>query len=51
MNASPPKYPSSALIGGEWVTSADTFAVLDPATGNEIARVPNLGATETKAQD
>lgn len=49
MNASPPKYPTSALIGGEWVTGANTFPVLDPATGQEIARVPNLGAAETKA--
>ncbi|WP_295555212.1 NAD-dependent succinate-semialdehyde dehydrogenase [uncultured Hyphomicrobium sp.] len=47
MNASPPKYPTSALIGGEWIGSKDTFPVLDPATGEEIARVPNLGADET----
>ncbi len=48
MNVSPPRYPSAALIGGEWVTAPDTFPVLDPATGAEIARVPNLGAAETK---
>lgn len=48
MNASPPRYPNAALIGGQWVTSADTFPVTDPATGGEIARVPNLGAAETK---
>jgi succinate-semialdehyde dehydrogenase/glutarate-semialdehyde dehydrogenase len=47
MNVSPPRYPSAALIGGEWVTSKDTFPVLDPATGDEITRVPNLGAAET----
>lgn len=47
MNVSPPKYPTAALIDGQWVTSADTFAVLDPATGEEIAHVPNLGAAET----
>lgn len=47
MNVSPPRYPNAALIGGEWVTSADTFPVLDPATGAEIGRVPNLGAAET----
>ncbi|MGE3230404.1 MAG: NAD-dependent succinate-semialdehyde dehydrogenase [Hyphomicrobium sp.] len=47
MNVSPPKYPTSSLIGGEWVTGKDTFPVLDPATGEEIARVPNLGAAET----
>jgi len=47
MNVSPPRYPHAALIAGEWVTSTDTFPVLDPATGAEIARVPNLGAAET----
>ncbi|MCC7251654.1 NAD-dependent succinate-semialdehyde dehydrogenase [Hyphomicrobium sp.] len=47
MNVSPPRYPTAALIGGEWITSKDTFPVLDPATGAEIARVPNLGAAET----
>ena len=50
MNASPPRYPNNAsLIGGDWVTSKETFPVIDPATGGEIARVPNLGAAETKA--
>jgi succinate-semialdehyde dehydrogenase/glutarate-semialdehyde dehydrogenase len=48
MNASPPRYPSAALIGGEWITASNTFPVLDPATGGEIARVPDLGAAETK---
>src|SRR5690606_756078 len=47
MNVASPKYPNAALIGGEWVTSQDTFPVTDPATGAEIARVPNLGAAET----
>ena len=47
MNIAPPKYPTSALIGGEWVTAKDAFPVFDPATGEEIARVPNLGAAET----
>jgi len=49
MNVSPRRYPTQALIGGQWVSSAETFAVTDPATGAEIARVPNLGARETKA--
>ena len=49
MNASPPRYPNNAsLIGSDWVTSADTFPVVDPATGAVIAHVPNLGAAETK---
>ena len=40
---------SKALINGEWC-SADagaTFAVTDPATGNTLATVPDLGTTET----
>jgi succinate-semialdehyde dehydrogenase/glutarate-semialdehyde dehydrogenase len=49
MNVSPPRYPTAALIGGEWITKPDTFAVTDPATGAEIARVPNLGAADTTA--
>lgn len=48
MNASAPWYPTSALIDGQWVTSPNTFPVTDPATGETIARVPNLGAKETK---
>ena len=48
MTAMPGKYPTAALIDGAWVTSAETFAVTDPATGAEIARVPNLGAKEAK---
>jgi succinate-semialdehyde dehydrogenase/glutarate-semialdehyde dehydrogenase len=48
MNASPPRYPNAALIGGRWVTGPDTFPVIDPATGAEVGRVPDLGAAETK---
>jgi len=40
------KFPAAALIDGEWVTSAKTFAVTDPATGAEIATVPDLGAED-----
>jgi succinate-semialdehyde dehydrogenase/glutarate-semialdehyde dehydrogenase len=49
MNIAPPKYPTAALIGGEWVTGKETFPVLDPATGEEIGRVPNLGAADATA--
>ena len=38
------KFPAAALIDGEWVTSSKTFPVYDPATGTEVAAVPNLGA-------
>jgi acyl-CoA reductase-like NAD-dependent aldehyde dehydrogenase len=36
------------LIGGEWVDSGagNTFATLDPATGEEIARVPHADAED-----
>ncbi|HET7447473.1 MAG TPA: NAD-dependent succinate-semialdehyde dehydrogenase [Methyloceanibacter sp.] len=40
------KYPAAALIDGEWVTSAKTFPVTDPATGEEVATVPDLGAND-----
>jgi succinate-semialdehyde dehydrogenase/glutarate-semialdehyde dehydrogenase len=48
MNMITPRYPNAALIGGQWVTGTNVFPVLDPATGEEIARVPNLGAKETR---
>jgi succinate-semialdehyde dehydrogenase/glutarate-semialdehyde dehydrogenase len=39
-----------ALIDGAWVDadSGETFPVLDPATGEELARVPRMGAAETR---
>jgi succinate-semialdehyde dehydrogenase / glutarate-semialdehyde dehydrogenase len=40
------KFPTAALIGGEWVTSAKTFSVTDPATGAEVAAVPDLAAED-----
>jgi len=43
MNMISKKFPTKALIDGEWVSSAKTFAVSDPATGAEIATVPDLG--------
>ena len=41
---------SLAFIDGAWVAadSGATFAVTDPATGAEIARVPDMGAAETE---
>jgi succinate-semialdehyde dehydrogenase/glutarate-semialdehyde dehydrogenase len=42
------KFPSAALIDGQWVTSPKTFAVTNPATGAELAAVPNLGSAEAK---
>jgi len=40
------KFPTAALIDGEWLSLAETFPVLDPATGKEIATVPNLAVAE-----
>ena len=42
MDETPDEYPTTAFIGGHWVTSQDQFAVVDPATGHEIATVPDL---------
>ena len=42
------KFPTAALIDGEWVSSAKTFPVADPATGAEVATVSDLGAKEAK---
>ena len=40
------KFPAAALIDGEWITSAKTFPVNDPATGEEVATVPDLTAKD-----
>ena len=40
------KFPTAALIDGKWISSAKTFSVTDPATGTEIATVPDLGAND-----
>jgi succinate-semialdehyde dehydrogenase/glutarate-semialdehyde dehydrogenase len=39
-----------AWVGGEWVDadSGATFTVANPATGEELARVPRMGAAETR---
>src|SRR5690606_35697368 len=42
------RFPTAALIGREWVTSDEQFPVIDPATGAEIATVPNLGAAHAR---
>jgi len=47
MDMTPDDLPTSAYIGGEWVTSTAQFAVTNPATGLEIARVPNLTPADT----
>jgi succinate-semialdehyde dehydrogenase/glutarate-semialdehyde dehydrogenase len=41
---------AQAYVGGAWIDadSGATASVTDPATGDEIARVPRLGAAETR---
>jgi succinate-semialdehyde dehydrogenase/glutarate-semialdehyde dehydrogenase len=39
---------TQALNNGDWVGAATTFAVTDPATGRELAQVPNLGRAEAQ---
>ena len=38
----------TAYVAGEWVTSDATIDVVNPATGDVVARVPSLGAAETR---
>jgi len=40
---------TQALINGEWVGGSATFAVTDPATGRELAQVPNLGSADVES--
>ncbi|MBC7941787.1 MAG: NAD-dependent succinate-semialdehyde dehydrogenase [Chitinophagaceae bacterium] len=50
--ADPGLLKTEGLIGGEWVAARDEqarFAVTDPATGQELARVANLGAVDCAA--
>jgi len=40
---------TDGLINGEWVPGTARFAVTDPATGQELAKVANLGAVDAAA--
>ncbi len=40
---------TDALINGEWVKGANRFDVLDPATGQKLADVANLGPADAEA--
>ena len=40
---------TDALIGGDWVKGSARFEVHDPATGQRLADVANLGAAEAEA--
>lgn len=43
-----PLLRTQAYVGGRWVSAASVFPVLDPATGQEVARVSDCGPTEAK---
>lgn len=52
MHAIGNRFPTAALIGGEWINSSKAFPVLDPATGATVAMVPDLdAAAATRAVD
>ena len=38
-----------ALVGGEWREGASTFTVRNPATGEEIVKVANMGPDDVRA--
>jgi succinate-semialdehyde dehydrogenase/glutarate-semialdehyde dehydrogenase len=40
---------TDALINGQWVKGSSRFAVTDPATGQHLADVANLGPAEAEA--
>ncbi|MFM7085228.1 MAG: NAD-dependent succinate-semialdehyde dehydrogenase [Hyphomicrobium sp.] len=48
MNICSKELTTAAFIGGQWITSPNTFPVIDPATGHQIAHVPNLTAQEAR---
>jgi succinate-semialdehyde dehydrogenase / glutarate-semialdehyde dehydrogenase len=46
------EFPTAAFIDGHWIAAAKTFSVTDPATGAELAAVPDLGPEDaTRAID
>jgi succinate-semialdehyde dehydrogenase/glutarate-semialdehyde dehydrogenase len=47
--ADPSLLRTDALINGEWVRGGARFTVVDPATGQKLADVANLGPRETEA--
>ena len=45
----PSIFKTDALVNGQWVAGASRFDVLDPATGEKLADVANLGAADAQA--
>lgn len=48
LDVSAPLLRTQGYIDGRWVSAASVFPVLDPATGEEIARVSDCGPAEAK---
>uniref|UniRef100_A0A672FHQ2 Succinate-semialdehyde dehydrogenase n=1 Tax=Salarias fasciatus TaxID=181472 RepID=A0A672FHQ2_SALFA len=48
LDVSAPLLRTQGYVDGRWVSAASVFPVLDPATGQEIARVADCGAAEAK---
>jgi succinate-semialdehyde dehydrogenase/glutarate-semialdehyde dehydrogenase len=44
----PALFRESAYIGGEWISGSTTIAVRNPANGETIGHVPDLGGEETR---
>jgi succinate-semialdehyde dehydrogenase/glutarate-semialdehyde dehydrogenase len=44
-----PTCPTGLFIGGAWRSADSTFAVLDPATGEQIAEMSDSGPTDAIA--
>src|ERR1041384_2518168 len=40
-------FKQAAYIGGEWVTGGATLAVRNPANGEAVGHIPDLGADAT----
>jgi succinate-semialdehyde dehydrogenase/glutarate-semialdehyde dehydrogenase len=45
--ADPSLLREAAFIGNHWITAPEWIAVQNPASGEEVGRVPSLGAAET----
>ncbi|WP_404710419.1 NAD-dependent succinate-semialdehyde dehydrogenase [Sphingomonas sp. MMS24-J13] len=47
--ARPGLFRESAFVGGEWVTGNAVLGVVNPATGETIGTIPDLGTAEAEA--
>lgn len=47
--SSPDLLKRHALIGGVWTDAPTRFTVMDPATGQRLTELPNLGSEEAKS--